>query len=207
MPSKGSVSRWMDQVKEGDEDAAQKLWERYFEQLVGLARNQLRGLPKGMADEEDVVLKTFDSFYRGAKTGRYPDLGDRNNLWRLLIAMTANKARDLARHERRQKRGGGKVINEAALAGKDESRPSPLLDVISQDPTPEFAAELAEDVERRLDALNDEELRKIALWKMEGYRNEEIAEMINRVPRTVERKLELIRRLWTDENSPPSIDD
>lgn len=200
MPSKGSVSRWVEQVKEGDEEAAQKLWERYFEQLVGLARHQLRGLPKGMADEEDVVLKTFDSFYRGAQMGRYPDLADRNNLWRLLIAMTANKARDLARRERRQKRGGGKVLNEGAFTGKDESRPSPLLEVISRDPTPEFAAELAEDVERRLDALNDEGLRQIALWKMEGYRNEEIAKMIHRVPRTVERKLELIRRLWTDES-------
>ncbi len=199
MPSEGSVSRWMDLVKEGDEDAAQKLWERYFEQLVGLARSQLRGLPKGPADEEDVVVSTFDSFYRGAKAGRYPELKDRNNLWRLLIAMTANKAKDLARHERRQKRGGGKVLNEAALIGQAESRPSPLLDVISRDPTPEFAAELAEDVERRLEALDDKLLRQIALWKMEGHQNEEIAEKLGCVTRTVERKLQLIRRLWTEE--------
>ena len=200
MSPKGSVSRWMDLVKEGDEQAAQKLWERYFEQLIGLARNQLRGLPKGAADEEDVVVNTFDSFYRGAKDGRYPDLHDRNNLWRLLIAMTANKARDLARHERRQKRGGGKVLNEAALMGTDEPRSSPLMDVISREPTPQFAAELAEDVERRLSDLDDETLRRIALWKMEGFQNEEIAEKLGCVSRTIERKLQLIRRLWTEES-------
>ncbi len=198
MPSKGSVSQWMDLVKEGDEDAAQKLWERYFEQLVRLARNQLRGLPKGPADEEDVVVNTFDSFCRGARAGRYPELKDRNNLWRLLITMTANKAKDLARHERRQKRGGGKVLNEGALLGSDDARSSPLLDVISRDPTPEFASELAEDLERRLDALDNETLRQIALWKMEGYQNEEIAEKLGCVSRTVERKLQLIRRLWAE---------
>ena len=198
MPSKGSVSQWMDLVKEGDEEAAQKLWERYFEQLVSLARNQLRGLPKGPADEEDVVVNTFDSFCRGAKAGRYPELKDRNNLWRLLITMTANKAKDLARHERRQKRGGGKVLNEGALRGGEDMRPSPLLEVISREPTPEFAAELAEDLERRLGALDNDALRQIALWKMEGYQNEEIAENLGCVSRTVERKLQLIRRLWTE---------
>lgn len=198
MAAKGSVSRWMDQVRQGDEEAAQKLWERYFDQLIHLARNQLRGLPKGPADEEDVVLHTFDSFCRGAQEGRFPELSDRNNLWRLLIAMTANKAKDLARHERRQKRGGGKVLNEGAFTGGDDSRPSPLLDVISRDPTPEFAAELAEDVERRLDQLDDETLRQIALWKMEGHQNDEIAEKLGCVSRTVERKLQLIRRLWTE---------
>ncbi len=199
MPPKGSVTRWMDLVKEGDEEAAQKLWERYFERLVGLARNQLRGLPKGPADEEDVVLNTFDSFYRGAKAGRYPELKDRNNLWRLLIAMTANKARDLARRQHRQKRGGGKVLNEGTLAGKEANRPSFLLEVISREPTPEFAAELAEDVERRLAALQDETLRRVALWKMEGHQNEEIALKLGCVSRTVERKLQLIRRVWTGE--------
>ncbi|MCA9068117.1 MAG: hypothetical protein KDA84_04305, partial [Planctomycetaceae bacterium] len=130
MPSKGSVSRWVDLVKLGDEEAAQKLWERYFEQLVGLARHQLQGLPKGMADEEDVALKALDSFYRGAKTGRYPELVDRHNLWRLLITMTANKSRDLVRYEHRKKRGGGKVYNEAAFNDKDGTRCSPLLDLV-----------------------------------------------------------------------------
>ena len=198
MSSKGSVSQWMDGVKEGDEEAAQKLWERYFEQLVSLARNQLRGLSKGLADEEDVVVNTFDSFCRGARAGRFPELKDRNNLWRLLITMTANKAKDLARHELRQKRGGGKVLNEGSLRAGDESGPSPMMDVISREPTPEFAAELAEDLERRLEALDDETLRQIALWKMEGYQNEEIAEHLGCVTRTVERKLQLIRRLWTE---------
>ena len=86
----------------------EKLWRRYFEALVRLARDRLRGAPRAMADEEDAALDAFDSFVRGAARGRYPRLDDRDDLWRLLVVITERKAIDQAQHERRQKRGGGK---------------------------------------------------------------------------------------------------
>src|SRR5207249_11665632 len=107
---KDSVTDWIASLKAGDADAAQKLWQRYFESLVRLARGRLRGAPRAMADEEDVALSAFDSFVRGAARGRYPRLDDREDLWRLLVVITERKALDQARHERQQKRGGGKVV-------------------------------------------------------------------------------------------------
>jgi DNA-directed RNA polymerase specialized sigma24 family protein len=42
--------------------------------------------------------------------------------------------------------------------------------------------------------LKTGQLRVIAVWKMEGFTNEEIAVMISRSLPTVERKLALIRK-------------
>jgi len=63
-----------------------KLWERYFRRLVGLARKKLRAAPRRAADEEDVALSAFDSFCRGAKLDRFPQLHDRLDVWQLLVA-------------------------------------------------------------------------------------------------------------------------
>lgn len=80
MSSDGSVTRWIDALQAGDRAAAQRLWERYFPRLVGLARARLQGAPRRAADEEDVALSAFDSFCRCAERGRFPDLVDRESL-------------------------------------------------------------------------------------------------------------------------------
>ncbi len=67
-----SVTVWLTSLKNGDAEAAQKLWSRYFEALVRLARDRLRGAPRAVADEEDAALSAFDSFFRGSARGRYP---------------------------------------------------------------------------------------------------------------------------------------
>src|SRR5262249_30677609 len=105
MSSPGSVSHLIGELKAGEAIAAQKLWERYFGRLAGLARSKLHGLPCRVADEEDIALSAFDSFCRQATLGRFPQLFDRDNLWRLLVVITKRKAYDLAQQERRQKRG------------------------------------------------------------------------------------------------------
>ena len=103
MSSSGSVTAWIDHLRDGDRAAAQPLWEGYFQRLVRLARKKLRGAPRGMADEEDVALSAFDSFCRGAEQGRFPQLFDRDDLWRLLFVITERKAIDLVNHEKAQK--------------------------------------------------------------------------------------------------------
>jgi DNA-directed RNA polymerase specialized sigma24 family protein len=203
MSSAGSVTYWIDLLKAGDHAAAQPLWEAYFRRLVGLARAKLQGTPRRAADEEDVALSAFDSFCRGAEAGRFPQLRDRNDLWHLLVKLTARKAGHLVRHERRRKRGGGQVHSEAALAGADSAAEEPALaNVIGQEPTPEFAAQVAEEYQRLLERLGSAELRSIALWKLEGDTTEEIGAKLACAPRTVERKLQRIRALWAKEIAP-----
>ena len=201
MSAEGSVTRWVDQLKAGDQAAARELWERYFQRLVALGRAKLQGHARRVADEEDVALSAFDSFCRGAEQGRFPQLEDRDNLWRLLVVITTRKAADLVQHDRRQKRGGGKVHDEAAVLGLTCSwDEAPGLEgVIGKEPTPEYAAQVAEECQRLLGRLGDAQLRSIAVWKMEGYTNAEIATKLDCVPSTVERKLRLIRERWARE--------
>jgi len=110
-----SVSTWIEQLKSADPVAAEKLWGRYFSRMVALARARLRGRPNRAADEEDAALSAFDTFCRRAAAGRFPDLHDRDGLWRLLFTLTERKAASLARHEGRQRRGGGATVGEADL--------------------------------------------------------------------------------------------
>src|SRR4051812_37747280 len=104
-PEQRSVTRWLAGLQQGEPDEpAQRLWGRYFDRLVHLARARLRAAPRGPADEEDVALSAFDSFCRGAAEGRFPRLGGRDDLWRLLVSITTRKAQAAARRERRLKR-------------------------------------------------------------------------------------------------------
>src|SRR5262245_11358142 len=115
------ITHWISALQGGDADAAQPLWQVYYLRLVGLARRKLEGSGRRAADEEDVALSAFASFCRGAQNGRFPLLANRDNLWRLLVVITARKALDQLERERRLKRGGGQVGGESALASPDAS--------------------------------------------------------------------------------------
>jgi DNA-directed RNA polymerase specialized sigma24 family protein len=186
-----SVARWIGQLRAREPAAAQELWEQYFGPMVELARAKLRGMAARAADEEDVALSAFKSFCRAVQGGRYPDLFDRDGLWALLMTITARKAVDLRRHEHRSKRRA-----PAGTVGGD--RPDPD-DVIGREPDPEFVARVADECQRLLGLLTDPTLHTIAVRKMEGFTHSEIAAELGVVCRTVERKLNIIRRLWETE--------
>ena len=198
----GSVTHWLGALEGGDAAAAQRLWERYFDRLVRLARAKLGAMPRGAADEEDVALSAFHSFCQGAARGRFPRLDDRDNLWRLLVTITARKALDQVRRQARQKRGGGRVlVGSAQAGGEDDTDGAGLEQVVGQEPTPQFAAMVADECRRLLAALDDETLRQVALLRMEGYSDEEIAARVDCSLRTVSRKLALIRKAWLREGA------
>jgi DNA-directed RNA polymerase specialized sigma24 family protein len=196
----GSITDCIDRLKAGDPAAAQQLWERYFQRLVRLARKHLQRRRARAADEEDVALSAFDSFCRGAEAGRFPRLDDRHNLWRLLVVLTARKASHLLRAEGRQKRGGKAVPSpEPTDSGDAEAG---LVQFLSREPAPEFAALMAEEYQQMLAKLGDSTLQTLVTWKMDGYTNEEIARMLDCSPRSVYRKLCVIRGLWEKDVIP-----
>lgn len=201
MSSHGSVSHWIAALKDGDSAAAQPLWERYYRQLVGLARKKLRATSRRAADEEDVVQNAFRSFFRAVGQGRFPQLDDRDSLWRLLVVITANKALKQLAYTHRQKRGGGTVAEPTGIHTVGSTDEAALMEFVGTEPTPDFAAQVAEEYRRLLNLLGDDTLRQVAVWKMEGYGTDEIAEKLSCSRRTVTRKLEAIRILWSDESA------
>ena len=200
MSSLGSVAVLIERLEAGHHEAAQPLWEQYYPRLVRLARKKLRGTSRRVANEEDVALSAFDSFCRGVARGDFPDVSDRNSLWALLVTITARKAIDVVNHERRAKRGGGAVRGESALQGPDGR--GDFDRVAGREPPPDFAAQVQGEFRRLLDLLGDAELEQVALWKLEGDGNAEIAARLGCVERTVERKVERIKALWAEEMKP-----
>ena len=184
LSSSGSVTCWIKDLKEGDREATRKLWERYFQQLLEFTRKKFKNFPQRMADEEDVVLHVFENFFREAENGRLPNLNDRESLWALLIVKTSQKALDYIRLEKAVKR-------------------QPVEPMPRWDPTPDEVAELTDQWERLLGSLGDDAqgriLQQIVIWKMEGYTNAQIAADMDVTERTVERKLERIRKIWEEQ--------
>ena len=206
--SAGSVSRWISDLKAGDAQAFQPLWDRYYATLVERARAKLRGLhsPTPVNDEEDLALSAFQSLHQGVREGRFPQLEDRDDLWRLLVHLTACKAVDRHRAENCQKRGGGKVLSEAdmvATGADGDAEGNPLDRIIGSEPSPELAAMVAEEYQHRLERLGDDTLRRIAELKLSCHTNEEIRRKLRCSLRTVTLKLELIRKKWQQGNEPP----
>jgi DNA-directed RNA polymerase specialized sigma24 family protein len=201
--SNGSITGWIAGVKAGDLAAAQPLWERYFARMVDLARARLRAAGRrghdAAGDEEDAALSAFDSLCAGLARGQFPQLADRDDLWRLLTLITARKVFALARRGQRLKRGGGHVHNASeVLGGDDPEEDDVMARAVGSEPTPEAAAVMAEEYRRLLDALADETLKKVAVWRMEGYTEDAIAVRLGCARRTVARQLALIRTIWRD---------
>jgi len=194
------VTRWIAGLSENDPLATQRLWERYYERLVRLAHRKLGDANRRASDEEDVALSAFHSFCQGVAAGRFPRLDDREDLWRLLVTITVRKASAHIKREHRQKRGGGLVQGESAFLPRDDVASDAGIDqVLGHEPTPALAAQVAEQFQRLLDCLGDESLRRIAIYKLQGYTNEEIAGEIDCALRTVKRRLAQIRDVWRQE--------
>jgi RNA polymerase sigma factor (sigma-70 family) len=193
MPASADVTRWLHLLKSNEQQAIQKLWEVYYRPLLALARNKLGGLQRAVRDEEDIALSAFDSFCRGVAHGRFQRLDDRQDLWQVLVLVTTRKAIDQIAHEHQACRDQDRTTGQT---DRDLDDRSLLDDLISREPDPGFAAEVADQCRQLLADLPDEQLRRIVLSRMEGYSNEEIAVELKVSVPTVERRLNLIRKTW-----------
>ena len=196
----GSVTNWIQRLKDGDRAAVQKLFEAYFLQLVNFVRYKLQGVSRATDDEEDVALSAFNSCCLCAEQGKFPQLVDRHDLWQLLVVIAARKASNLRKRELRAKRGGGQIVLSIdTLSPEDGARGVDFVELVSDEPDPALAAEVVEQCRRLLDKLQDDTLRTVALRKLEGFTNNEIKDKLGCSLAKVERKLALIRALWEGE--------
>jgi DNA-directed RNA polymerase specialized sigma24 family protein len=165
------------------------------------------------ADEEDAVNSAFDSLFRRARQGWFErpgkQLENRDDLGKLLITITSRKALKLIRDDLAQIRGGGRVLRESELDGGNVGEA--VLDrvegarrfqdgqAIDAEPSPEAVTIFAEEFRRLLDLLSDDNLRQVAILKLEGNTDGEIAGRMGVVRRTIVRRLKEIREIWNGE--------
>jgi DNA-directed RNA polymerase specialized sigma24 family protein len=188
-----SVTAWLAALKAGDPAAAEALWQRYFAQLVELARQHLARKVRRGADEEDVALSAFASFCAGAAAGRFPRLTNRHDLWRLLLTITLRQARNLARDETRERRDSRRTVAATDLLGLPDADLDRLAGAA---PDPALAAETADQLRHLLTLLPGDDLRGVARELLAGYTAVEIARRQGCGLRTVERRWQRIRQFW-----------
>ena len=174
MSNDGSISRWIGGLKAGEAEAAQRIWERYADRLLTVARRKLGTVPRSVVDEEDVAQNVFSTICRGTADGRFKEVKNRDELWWLLVAITRQKVADHVRREGALKRGAGRVHVESQISTADDERPT-FDQIIGNDPTPDFLAMLDEEFQRLLGLLRDDRLREIVIMRLEGYTVSEIA--------------------------------
>ena len=178
----GSVTQWIDPLKTGDREAIGQLWRLYAQPLFDLARRRLNGSPKLVDRAEDLAVDAFLSFCRHAAAGDFKELANRRNVWGLLACITIRKTFGFRTKEGKRPDAVGELsgLGERGFEG-----------VASHEPEPEFVATVTS-----LLALLSPELREVAVLKMEGLTNQEIAGRRSCALRRVERQLAMIRGRW-----------
>jgi DNA-directed RNA polymerase specialized sigma24 family protein len=119
---------------------------------------------------------------------------NRDELWQMLTLIGARRSTNVRIKHDCQKNGSGKIQGESVFGSRGMGD---LADFIQRELAPEDYIELKEMIEELLNQLPNQQVREVALLRMSGYSNAEIAEKIGRVERTVELKLNLIRSIWS----------
>jgi RNA polymerase sigma-70 factor (ECF subfamily) len=188
VPSAELMARW----REGDEEAAGELFQRYAQRLLALAQSRLAAWLARHVDAEDVVQSAYRSFFTGARAGRYA-LERSGDLWRLLVAITLHKLHHQVERHTAGKRAAVRACPlgaGAALAIEEQ--------VLAREPTPAEAAALADTLERVFRGLEPLQRRMVEL-RLQGCSLDEIAADVHRSERTVRRLLERIKERLEQE--------
>ena len=188
----GSVTSWLDQLRETshDDELQQEIWNRYFPKLAAVARRHLSPSARRTVDEEDIALSTLNAFFSKVSRGQFSRLSDRAQLWALLTVIATSKAINVRRKHLTKKRGSGLVRGDSWFSGVE------LRNLAMSEPGPQELAEFRELVTSLLEKLAPP-LKRIALDKLMGKPDWEIAEELGVSPRTVARKLARVRSLWS----------
>jgi DNA-directed RNA polymerase specialized sigma24 family protein len=202
MSTDGSVSQWIATLRTGDLAPVQKLWDHYREGLIASARRQLKTIPKLTKDEDDIAQSVLVAIWRGTKAGLFKNVSDRDELWWTLLKITRRKVVTAYRREKTKKRGKWWIQSKERLAtdlAKESFRT--FEELCDEAPTPEMACALEEQANRLIGILDRDDLKQIALWRIEGLTVDDIAGRLSLTTRSIERKLKLIRKSWSRELS------
>jgi DNA-directed RNA polymerase specialized sigma24 family protein len=200
MVDDGSITVLIHSYRRGEtpEDVAQQLFQRYFSKLEYVARARIAGLRLRDRDEQDVAANVMCQFFLAVRDGRFPRLNDRHDLWQILMMILERRVVDIRRKKPEP------VCGESGISppSEEDSHCGGMGMVPGLEPTPGTIVQLEEELQRRLEQL-PQGLRQVAIWRLEGHSNAEIADKLNRSIKRVEAKLQLIRQIWSETGEIP----
>ncbi len=179
--SQPDSQRLIEQLRDGTNDAATAIYDRYLERLIALARSRLSPKMKRRVDPEDIVQSAYRSFFVHAERGDYR-LSESGDLWRLLAATTLHKLYGQVEKHTAEKRAIDREGPGEALAGVDTREPS-VVDLIA----------VGEQLGIVLDALTPDERRALSA-SLEGQNVEQISKAMHKSERTIRRLLQTARQ-------------
>jgi DNA-directed RNA polymerase specialized sigma24 family protein len=132
------------------------------------------------------------------KVNRFKKLDDREDLWQVLAMLIERNAIAVHRRAQAKKRGGGMNRGESVFANflGDCSVDGAGGIANVADPNAGVVEVFTLGVRELLEMLDEESLRQVAILRLEGFSNPEIAERLDISLRAVERKVQLIRKCW-----------
>ena len=140
----------------------------------GCAHNSLSSQLGRRVDAEDVVQSAFNTFFAGAKDGRF-NVERGQDLWRLLAVLTVTKLRKQVEFHTADKRN---FQMEKAQPLEDVS--SQTFDqLVDSEPSPQDAVDLLEQI-ASLKAVLGPKNEEILVLRLEGYHVAEIAKKTGR---------------------------
>ena len=195
----GSVSQLLGPLRDGDEEAVRKLWDRFFRRLVALARVRLGPKLRQPVDPEDIALQAFHQFCvlmaRPDVDERVPEMVNRDNIWRVLARITDWEVMDYAQPPNRPWVDGDEGLDQIP------ARPG-IPELPGCDEFNEEVARLLNELRGR-DEAQTRRLRRLALLKLEGKTNEQAARELGCGVALVEILLRAIRKLWERHDPRP----
>ena len=183
-----SVSHWISDLKAGNDDAMGPLWNRYFEILSAFAKTKLHGARTTVVDCDDIAASALNALWIGVREGRFQKLDDRNDLWQLLVVIASRKVSNVHRKEKQRGEKG-----ESALAQHTDALG--LRELLQAGPSEQMTNQIPLSCEELLSQL-DKKHREVALMRLAGHSNQEIADSRDCSVKTVERYMNMIRVVW-----------
>ncbi|MDO4573938.1 MAG: ECF-type sigma factor [Planctomycetia bacterium] len=190
------MSRWISKLGDGNPDAMELVFRRYFEKLISLASYRMKGINRAECSGEDVALSAINSFYNTLQRGNI-QLNTEDDLWGCLFCIMIRKISAQRRREFAQRRGGGKVAKISGDTAFEEEGEAIFASIAGSEPSPELAGQLTETTDELLNLFDKDSTQyKIISMKLQGFSVAEIAEELNLLPRTIFWHLDTIRKNW-----------
>ena len=191
-PDPGSISQWVLRLKSGNPTATQAIWDRFYPKLVEAANKRLIKNPDPATSGEDIAQSSFRNVCLGVLEGKYPQLENRDDLWKLLLVSMINRVRSHYRSINAQKRA---VSLEESIDSIDD-------ELLVQFKSPAAQSELDDLIDFLLNKLDQEDpsgqLRQIAVLYLNEHSASDIAKIIHRRQTNILHKVQLIRALWEE---------
>ena len=198
MEINSSVTDWITQLRNGHSSACDKLWPFYLQRLTSLICQKLETSRTEVSDEEDVLIDTCEVCFRKIKEGNYPNISSRHDLWRLLTKIATRKSIDQIRRSRkgvdRLRLDSTHVTNNSGI-GTEYNH---IDNLPGAEPTPEFAAMVADESRHRLNQLPTKMVSVVKL-RLQGFTLKQITEKTDVSLPTVQRYLSYVREIWSED--------